>query len=329
MPKQTADISEDLALKVLSERMGEVEYTARLNAERQMLERRGEGQGRGWFRFEHLWDLYGFIRRCLKLTGLWSRAQRNYFNVQVVRNEVVLERLPTAFDGFTILQLSDLHTDLHPDFPIAVRRVIAPLEYDVMALTGDFRTCTFTDHSSATAATLDLLRDVQKPRYAVLGNHDSLVKVPEMEAAGIKFLLNETEVIERGDAALYLVGIDDPNFYQSHNFEHALSGVPEDVCKVLLSHSPQTYDEAAQYGVDFLLAGHTHGGQICLPGGRIIVHDHSTPRRLLSGAWREAQLQGYTSRGTGASGLPVRLNCLPEVTLHVLRCKGLSADPMS
>ena len=65
---------------------------------------------------------------------------------------------------------------------------------------------------------MDLLRDVQKPRYAVLGNHDSLVKVPEMEAAGIKFLLNETEVIERGDAALYLVGIDDPNFYQSHNF---------------------------------------------------------------------------------------------------------------
>jgi predicted MPP superfamily phosphohydrolase len=323
MPHFIKGTPEYHALQTLADRMGAAEFAARLQAERQMRECRGAGQGRGMFRFEHLWDLYGFIRGCLKVSGFWARAHRNYFDIQVVRNEVVLDRLPAAFDGFTILQLTDLHADLHPDFPAAVRRVIAPLTYDVMALTGDFRTCTFSDHSGAMSATIELLKDVTAPRYAILGNHDSLAKVPAMEAAGIQFLLNENVAMRRGGAVLHLVGIDDPNFYKSHNFEYALQGVPEDACKVLLSHSPQTYQVAAQLGIDFLMAGHTHGGQICLPGGRVVMHDHSSPRHLLSGVWREGQLQGYTSRGTGASGVAARLNCMPEVTLHVLRCGGL------
>ena len=322
MPHLTTEPLEHAALQELAERMGAAEFAARLQAERQMRARRGVGNSRGWFRFEHYWDFYGVIRSCLKLTGLWARAHRNYFDIQVVRNEVLLARLPAAFDGFTILQLTDLHADLHPDFSAAVRRVIAPLQYDVMALTGDFRTCTYNDHSGATEATIEMLNAVEVPRYAILGNHDSLAKVPVLEAAGIQFLLNEHAVLRRGDAALYLVGIDDPNYYKSYNFEHALAGVPDDACKVLLSHSPETYRAAQQFGFDFLMAGHTHGGQICLPGGRVLVHDHSSPRHVLSGVWREGRLQGYTSRGTGASGLPVRLNCMPEVTLHVLRCAG-------
>ncbi|CAA6693018.1 MULTISPECIES: metallophosphoesterase [unclassified Lentimonas] len=311
---------EDPALIALAERMGAAEFAHRLEKEQIMRARRGAGQGRGLFRFEHLWDLYGFIRGCLKVSGFWNRAHRNYFDVQVVRNEVVLDRLPAAFDGFTILQLTDLHADLHPDFPEAVRRVIEPLQYDCVAVTGDFRTCTFSDHSGATAASIEILKDVTGTCYATLGNHDSLEKVPVMEAAGIRFLLNENVAIQRGEDVLHLVGIDDPNFYQSHNFEHALRGVPTDACKVLLSHAPQTYRDAARLGFGFLMAGHTHGGQICLPGGMVVMHDKSSPRHVLSGVWREGSLQGYTSRGTGASGLPARLNCMPEVTLHVLRC---------
>ncbi len=166
---------------------------------------------------------------------------------------------------------------------------------------------------------MEMLKEVDVPRYAILGNHDSLAKVAVLEAGGVQFLLNEHVVLRRGDAALYLVGIDDPNYYKSHNFEHALAGVPDDTCKVLLSHSPEIYRAAEQFGFDFLMAGHTHGGQICLPGGRVLVHDHSSPRHLLSGVWREGHLQGYTSRGPGASGLPVRLNCMPDGTLPVLR----------
>ena len=230
-----------------------------------------------------------------------------------------LKNLPPEFDGYTILQLSDLHADLHPDFPTRVKEIIAPLVYDCLALTGDFRTCTFGEHSGATVATIDILAEVEQPKFAILGNHDSLAKVPVMEAAGIRFLLNEHILLRRGEAELCLIGIDDPNFYKTHNLERALDGAPSDVTKVLLSHAPQTYRMVEEKGIDLLIAGHTHGGQICLPGGYLIMHDRSAPRRVLSGAWREGKLQGYTSRGTGCSGLPVRLNCPAEVTLHTLR----------
>jgi len=306
-------------LKAYATRLGEDAFALRMDAEQRIHHERGKGQGKGPFRFEHKVNLYAFIRACLKVSGFWNRALRNYFDIQVVRNEVSIAGLPQAFDGYTILQMTDLHADLHPDFPARVKAVIAPLQYDCVALTGDFRTATFGDHSGATAATIELLSEVTAPIYAVLGNHDSLAKVPAMEAAGIRFLLNEHVVLEKDGAALYLIGIDDPNFYRTHCFIRSMQGVPAGVTKILLSHSPQTHAVAAEAGIDFLMAGHTHGGQICLPGGHILMHDGSSPRRILAGAWREGTLQGYTSRGTGACGLPARLNCPAEVTLHTLR----------
>ena len=300
-------------------RLGEAEFAARMAAEQGMRECRGARQGKGLFRLENKIDLYGLIKFCLKLCGFWNRAVRNYFDIQVVNNEVRLKNLPPEFDGYTILQVSDLHADLHPDFPARVKEIIAPLVYDCLALTGDFRTCTFGEHSGATVATIDILAEVEQPKFAILGNHDSLAKVPVMEAAGIRFLLNEHILLRRCEAELCLIGIDDPNFYKTHNLERALDGAPSDTTKVLLSHAPQTYRMVEEKGIDLLIAGHTHGGQICLPGGYLIMHDRSAPRRILSGAWREGKLQGYTSRGTGCSGLPVRLNCPAEVTLHTLR----------
>ena len=300
-------------------RLGEAEFAARMAAEQGMRECSGPMQGKGLFRLENKVDLYGLIEFCLKLSGFWNRAVRNYFDIQVVNNEVRLKNLPPGFDGYTILQLSDLHADLHPDFPARVKEIIAPLVYDCLALTGDFRTCTFGEHSGATVATIDILAELKQPKFAILGNHDFLAKVPVMEAAGIRFLLNEHILLRRGEAELCLIGIDDPNFYKTHNLERALDGAPPDATKVLLSHAPQTCTMAEEKGIDLLIAGHTHGGQICLPGGYLIMHDRSAPRRILSGAWREGKLQGYTSRGTGCSGLPVRLNCPAEVTLHTLR----------
>lgn len=88
---------------------------------------------------------------------------------------------------------------------------------------------------------------------------------------------------------------------------------------ILLSHSPETWREAAALKFDLLLAGHTHGGQLCLPGGMPLVRNAPVPRRLLAGPWTEGTLTGYTSRGTGACGVAARLFCPPEITLHTLR----------
>lgn len=306
-------------LSALKERLGERQYVLRLEAEALATKRGGERQGRGIFRFEHRMDLYACIRRCIQLSGLWKRVVRNYFDIQVVENEVRIAHLPEAFDGYRLLQLSDLHTDLHPDFPAVVKRVIADLEHDCLVMTGDYRTATFGEHTGASEATIELLSDVEKPIFAILGNHDSLYKVPSFESVGIRFLLNENVRLEVGDDAISLIGIDDPNHYKTHCFDRAMKGVPDSMVKVLLSHSPQTYRLAAERGIDLMLSGHTHGGQICLPGGYVIMHDGTSPRRLLAGPWKEGTLQGYTSRGTGATGLPARLNCPAEVTIHILR----------
>lgn len=314
------DISREAAsMQALAARMGEAEFASRLKLEASMRALRGKGQGKGLFAFQHRINLYGLVRLSLKAALLWNRARRNYLDIRVERHEARLPRLPAAFDGFRILQLSDLHADLDPDFPDAVARVVGGLEYDAVVVTGDFRTCTFSDPTGAVEASGRIFECLRPPCHATLGNHDALRKVPGLESRGVRFLLNEHACLRRDGAELYLVGIDDPNFYKCHNFERALRGVPEGACKVLLSHSPQTYREAARRGFDLLLAGHTHGGQICLPGGMVVIHDGSSPRRVLSGAWREGALVGYTSRGTGATGLPARLNCPPEVTVHTLR----------
>lgn len=307
------------ALEALALRMGPEACARRIAREQKLHHRRGRCQHRGLFHLEACLDLYAFIRVCLQCCGLWKRAVRNYLDIRVENNEVLLDRLPAAFDGFRILQLTDLHADLHPGFPDAVLAAVDGLEYDLVVVTGDFRTSTFGDATGATAASCRILSALEPPVYAVLGNHDFLNKLPPLEAAGVRFLLNECVLIERGGQCLCLAGIDDPNFYKTHDLDRALKGVPVDACKVLLSHSPEVHAGAAERGIDLLLAGHTHGGQICLPGGIVVMHDGTSPRKVLSGAWRSGSLQGYTSRGTGATGLPARLNCPAEVTIHTLR----------
>lgn len=300
----------------LAERMGRDAFERRFQMQRRMVDAAGRGFSKGVFKFENMFNLYKWVRIGLKVSGLWNRAVRNYLDVQVVENVLHCRDLPKAMEGYTILQLTDLHADLHPDFPAAVKRVIAGLEYDLLVVTGDFRTCVYGCHHSATDAAIQILSDVEKPIYAVLGNHDFIEKVPKLEAAGIRFLLNESVQIQAGEVSFYLSGIDDSGYYKTHDIERAMTGVERGAFSVLLSHVPNTAQAAQAYGVDCILSGHTHGGQICPPGGRVLVHDGSSPRKCLSGPWADGSVQGYTSRGTGASCLPVRLNCPAEVTLH-------------
>jgi predicted MPP superfamily phosphohydrolase len=132
---------------------------------------------------------------------------------------------------------------------------------------------------------------------------------PRLEAMGIRMLFNECEPIVRGDQTIYLAGIDDPHFYQTDDIKKAAASIPKGAFSVLLSHSPETYAQAEDEGFALMLAGHTHGGQLCLPGGVAIKLEAVLPRRMGAGAWRHKKLSGYTSTGAGTSLLPVRLNC--------------------
>jgi len=161
-----------------------------------------------------------------------------------------------------------------------------------------------------------------EPVYAVLGNHDTIRMVPRMEALGIRVLMNESVCIVRGNDAIWLAGIDDAHYFRTHGYHKAADGIPEDACAILLSHTPEAFRHAAHCGFALMLSGHTHGGQICLPGGIPILTDSDAPRAYSRGPWRFQGMAGYTSVGCGSSIVDVRLNCLPEITLHRLRCAG-------
>jgi predicted MPP superfamily phosphohydrolase len=127
-------------------------------------------------------------------------------------------------------------------------------------------------------------------------------------------LLNECAVIARGDQRIYLAGIDDAHFFRVDNIEKAASEIPGGAFSILLSHTPEIYRQAAHAGFALILSGHTHGGQLCLPGQIPITLD-SLPRRMGAGAGPTTQ--GYTSVGR-ISIVAARINCLPEITLHYL-----------
>ncbi|MCC5842495.1 MAG: metallophosphoesterase [Opitutales bacterium] len=277
-------------------------------------------QGEGLLRIERYIPIDQLLGHFLHYSGLGFLGRRNAARLRIERNTLSSPALPTALDGFTLLHLSDLHLDLETGVLPALLSVLPTLHYDLAVITGDFRNSTRGDFSRSLELTHKLIHVLNKPVFGILGNHDFIEMVPGLEATGLRLLLNQGVFIQRGAARLFLAGIDDPHFYRTHDLARAgcLPSAP-DTFRILLSHSPETFRAAAPH-FDFMLSGHTHGGQVCLPGRIPIIRNGNCPARLLSGAWQEGSLSGYTSRGAGCCGIPARFFCPPEITLHTLRC---------
>ena len=303
----------------LDQRLGALHARQRLGIEADH-EAQCFGQGLNFFHIENWYSVHSVIRNALRISGLYGRGQRNAGRVQVRRNTIRATTLPRAFDGFTILHLSDLHADMSIAAMDRLIELLPSLHYDICVLTGDYRGKTFGPFDAAIDGVARVFGHLAGPVYGVLGNHDTVRMVPDLEDLGIRMLLNEAETIVRDSARIHLAGIDDAHFFRVDNLEKAAGGVPPGDFSLLLSHTPEIYRQAAHSGFDALLAGHTHGGQICLPGGVPITLDSDLPRRFGAGAWRYGGMAGYTSAGVGCSIVTVRLNCLPEITLHRLEC---------
>jgi predicted MPP superfamily phosphohydrolase len=308
----TPDVREQL-----EERLGRVYARQRLGIETDH-EARVFGGGLNFFHIENWYSAHSVIRNVLKLSGLYWRGRRNAERLELRRNAVVLPTVPKAFDGFTILHISDMHVDMNAGAMRRLADLVEELSYDICVLTGDFRAQTYGPFEATLEGLASVCCRLKGPVFGVLGNHDSIRMVPAMERMGIRMLLNEAEVIVRGDARIHLAGIDDAHYYRVDNIEKAAAQIPHDEFSILLSHTPEIYRQAANADFDLLLSGHTHGGQICLPGGIPITLDSKLPRRLGSGAWTYKKMAGYTSVGAGSCIVAVRLNCPPEVTLHRL-----------
>jgi predicted MPP superfamily phosphohydrolase len=308
----------DANLAVLEKRLGRRHARARLGIEKDH-EAQVFGQGINFFHIENLPLSHAVISAILMATGLYWRGLSNAAKVELRENLIVSPRLPQAFDGFTILQLSDLHVEMSE---AAMDRVVALLEgtsYDLCVLTGDYRAKTWGPHEAAMSGVARVRDALRGEVYGVLGNHDTILMVPALEAVGITMLINEGKIIERAGERIHLAGIDDAHYYRMDNLDKAAADIPPGAFSILITHTPEIYRQAAHADFDVLLSGHTHGGQICLPGRIPITLDSVLPRSMGSGAWRYHDMIGYTSVGAGSSVVPVRFNCPPEITLHRLR----------
>jgi predicted MPP superfamily phosphohydrolase len=304
--------------EALEKRLGRLHSRLRLGIEADH-EAQVFGQGINYFHIENLLPFHVAIRSCLKLTGLYGRGLRNAAQIELRRHDVISSRIPKAFDGFKILHLSDLHVEMSEAAMMRLAAILPNIEYDLCVLTGDYRAQTFGAYEPALTGMAPLCSALKGPIYGVLGNHDTIQMVPGLEDMGVQMLLNENHTIERGNQRIYLAGIDDAHFYRVDNIEKAATGIPFGDFSILLSHTPEVYQQASYADFSLLLSGHTHGGQICLPWRIPITLSSVLPRHMGSGPWKYRDMIGYTSVGAGSCVVPVRYNCPPEITLHCLR----------
>jgi hypothetical protein len=248
----------------------------------------------------------------------------------LVEIEIPLARLPEAFDGFRLVQLSDFHYDEHFS-AIPIRKSVAvvnDLRPDLIALTGDFVTVPILERPAslrAAAATVEpcaaLLHELQAPKYAILGNHDAIASpdhvVRALESANITVLRNQSVAIERGRDRMWLAGIDDL-LRGRPDMSATLANISEKQTTILLAHEPDFADDASLSPVDLQLSGHSHGGQIWIPG---IGAPWLPPmaRRYPRGLHQLGNLTLYTNIGIGTIRAPIRINCQPEITVITLR----------
>lgn len=315
---EPSDASGHANYRELRRRLGDEKFRRRIEKQTGIWAKETH-QGKGIFYFERFVPMDEIVATGLRLSGLAEAGRRNMLDLEIVQREVRFPNLPIEWEGFRLLQLADLHLDIAPELTGRILEKLRDLQFDHAVLVGDYHNRIGQEADVSLGEMRKLIPALGPNPIGVLGNHDFLEKVAFLEHCGLRILLNETMTLTRGPAKLWIAGVDDPHFFQTHDLDKVRGEIPPDAFSILLSHSPETYREAAHLGFDFMLSGHTHGGQICLPGGWPLVRNAAVPRALLAGPWQEGQMQGYTSRGTGSCGVAARFFCRPEITLHVLR----------
>jgi len=267
---------------------------------------------------------YGAIGVGFSAYGIWSAERLP----ALTRRTLLFPDLPPGLDGLRIAHLSDVHAGIHMSEE-RMRGIVAQtnaLGADLIVQTGDM----IDISQSYIPDYVRAFRDLHAPLgvVTVLGNHDRYTGedavVRGVRDAGQVFVKNGAHVIERGGAALALIGIDDPRNWraddpQDDDLEHALRLTPpaKHAFRILLAHRPGAFDGAAPRGIPLTLAGHIHGGQFYVPvvgwsPGRLIT-------KYVMGHFTQGSSQLYVSRGIGVVGVPLRVFVPPEIALFELR----------
>lgn len=230
--------------------------------------------------------------------------------LELNKHEFKFKNLPKEFDGFEILFLSDLHLEIEPNPVSTYLRMDLP-EHDIVVLGGDF----FDNHENFNENKLrQFVGKLDKPTYAVFGNHDKSDLIEILESLGVEILFNESVIFERNDSKILLTGIDDVTHYHTQYQEESVKNASEafDGFKMVVSHNPNFLEKAESYGYDLQLSGHTHGGQFKI--FNYIVFPQTRYEFAIANSWSHGDMQGYTSTGFGSSKYPIR-NISPEAVV--------------
>lgn len=247
------------------------------------------------------------------------RVEPSWIQVRAV--SMPLPRLASEFSGYRVVQLSDIHADRW----MTARRIqnivgrVNQMHPDLVVLTGDF----VTRNPEKFAPNLSVLKSLQPvdKMVAVLGNHDvwtnpDLIQ-KTLETAGIEVLSNRVVTLERPSAQLHIAGVGDV-WAQRDRLDEVLAALPSTGAAILLAHEPDFADTSAATGrFDLQLSGHSHGGQIHLPFIKRVLPPLAYKYPL--GQYQVGSMIQYTNRGLGSSGIPIRFNCRPEITIFTLK----------
>jgi uncharacterized protein len=264
--------------------------------------------------------LGGMLAVCLAI-GYVTLVEPNWWAVTPV--PVVIPNLPLAFNGYRIVQITDVHADqwMTPDRLSHVVALINRQQPDLVALTGDYVTKepqTYAPYLAKLQALTPRDRTV-----AVLGNHDEWTD-PQLirqilQDADVTVLENQVYTVRRGRETLAIGGVGDV-WVGKQNLAQVLNQLPTTGKAILLAHEPDFADESAETGRFALqLSGHSHGGQVVIPFMKLVLP--FLGKKYPAGAYQVGSMMQYTSRGVGMASPRVRFNCRPEITVLTLKSK--------
>ena len=262
--------------------------------------------------------------------GIWTLLGNTALEVN--EYEIVSDRIPEAFTGFRIAQVSDLHNAEFGEGNSKLIELLSQTDPDIIVITGDLIDSRHTDIEIA----MDFARQAIKlaPVYYVSGNHEARVHEYEdlkmgLAEADVIVLEDQKVQITREGGSITLMGIDDPSFQEDYLFGDSESVARQaikdlqnesDGYTILLSHRPELFDSYVDSGVDLVFSGHAHGGQFRLPfiGGLVAPNQGFFPK-YDAGQFTEENTTMIVSRGVGNSIIPLRFNNRPEIVVAELK----------
>ena len=240
--------------------------------------------------------------------------------LQVTQYTISSSRIPESFDGFKIIQISDLHNAKFGDDNSRLLEKIREQSPDIIVITGDIVQAKPMENALSFARQATQIA----PTYYVPGNHENRFDYEPLfnglRAAGVILLLNESTPLQKGDQQINLIGLEDPTFYPGESIADKLQPlIEENSYNIVLSHRPEEFDTYVNCKADLVFTGHVHGGQFRLPfvGGLYAPNQGLFPK-YDAGVFAQERTQMVVCRGIGNSAFPFRLFNRPEIVVVTL-----------